>query len=447
MNEAFRRRREDALAIWSAGVAAVQPSSCIARFFNRWSDHGLPGLSAFDRIRVVGGGKAGAAMTLAVEAELERRGIAANRVSGIVNIPAPLEPIPTRSVRLHSARPPGTNQPTEAAFQGTLDILREVEQAGANDLLLCLISGGGSALLPAPVEGVSLADKQKLTALMHRSGANIQEMNLVRKHLSRIKGGGLVRCFHGRRIISIIISDVLGDPLDVIASGPTSVDPTTFQDALAVLEKYDLLDQAPAATLAYLRAGVDHPERETLKQLPVDRVHNIVIANNQQALQAAAGTARERGYEVVSLGSFIEGETAAAASVLAGIARGMAENRSGKRFALLSGGETTVKLPADHGKGGRNQEFVLAAALAMDPTVLADMLILSGGTDGEDGPTDAAGAWADTPLLESALALQLSLKNHLARHDAYPFFERIGSLIKTGLTQTNVADLRVMLVN
>jgi hydroxypyruvate reductase/glycerate 2-kinase len=208
-----------------------------------------------------------------------------------------------------------------------------------------------------------------------------------------------------------------------------------------------LLDQAPAATLAYLRAGVDHPERETLKQLPVDRVHNIVIANYQQALQAAAGTARERGYEVVSLGSFIEGETAAAASVLAGIARGMAENRSGKRFALLSGGETTVKLPADHGKGGRNQEFVLAAALAMDPTVLADMLILSGGTDGEDGPTDAAGAWADTPLLESALALQLSLKNHLARHDAYPFFERIGSLIKTGLTQTNVADLRVMLVN
>ena len=443
-------RREHARAIWQAGVEAVRPERCVPEFFARAN---FPLAAGFDRVLVVGGGKAGAAMSRALEDELPRHGIDLGRVHGWVNVPNETV-VPLRAIHLHAARPAGTNQPTAAALHGTQAILRMVEAAGPNDLLICLLSGGGSALLPAPVEGITLADKQAVTQLLHRCGATIQEMNAVRKHLSRIKGGGLARLFRGRRILSLIISDVIGDPLDVIASGPTCVDPTTFADALAVLDRYALRDRVPPAVRAYLERGAAGQEPETLKDWPLDRdgqpiIYNAVIANNQRALAAAERWAEGLGYHVINLGAAVEGDTRAVAEVFAGIARGLKETaaRVGTPIACLSGGETTVTLPPDHGLGGRNQEFVLAFLHALGRDRLAGLTVLSGGTDGEDGPTDAAGAVGDAELLAAAAGRGLSPADFLARHDAYHFFAPLGGLLQTGLTHTNVMDLRVILID
>jgi hydroxypyruvate reductase/glycerate 2-kinase len=397
-----------------------------------------------DRIMVLGGGKAGAAMTVTLRQELLHRGIDDGRIQGIVNVPNDTV-VPIRGLDLWPARPGGTNQPTEEAARGTERILELAEAAAPNDLLLCLISGGGSALMPAPVPGVSLADKRHVTALLHRCGATIQEMNTVRKHLSRIKGGGLVRHFAGRLIISLIISDVIGDPLDVIASGPTCVDPTTFSDALAVLAKFKLTAQVPKSALAYLRRGAAGKAPETLKALPVDergkpRVDNLIIANNPMALEAAQRKAAELGYRVVNLGACIQGETRSVAGVLADVACGQPPG-----VCVLSGGETTVTLPKNHGLGGRNQEFVLAFLCSLSRKRLGGITVLSGGTDGEDGPTDAAGAFGDADLMAAAERLGLDAADYLDRHDAYHFFEQVGGLLTTGLTRTNVMDLRVIL--
>jgi hydroxypyruvate reductase/glycerate 2-kinase len=435
-------------------VAAVQPERCLGETFEQLATlcPGLSPLASHDRILVVGAGKAGASMSRALEQLLDRHQIDLRRVSGLVNVPN--ETVTTlRAIRLHPARPAGTNQPTEAALQGTQAILQLVAGAGPNDLLICLISGGGSALLPAPVEGLTLADKQRVTELLHRCGATIQEMNTVRKHLSQVKGGGLARHFRGRRILSLIISDVIGDPLDVIASGPTCVDPTTFTDALQVLEKFQLMDQVPPAVLTYLRRGAAGQAPETLKQWPVDEqgqpiIHNLVVANNQRALAAAERRAEVLGYRVMNLSSFIDGETQPVAGVMAAIARGQARRGEGVKACtcILSGGETTVTLPKDHGLGGRNQEFVLACLHKLGKEHLAGITILSGGTDGEDGPTDAAGAIGDAELLAAAEANGLAPADYLARHDAYHFFQPLGGLLQTGLTETNVMDLRVILV-
>lgn len=414
----------------------MQPAQCVP-----------PGIAnldfaSFDRILVVGGGKAGAAMTLALESALEARGVGPERVDGMVNVPNETV-TETRSIRLHAARPMGTNQPTAAAQTGTEKILDLVAAAGPNDLLLCLFSGGGSALLPAPVHGVSLADKQTITSLLHRSGATIDEMNAVRKHLSRIKGGGLLRAFRGKHVVSLIISDVIGDPLDVIASGPTAVDTTTFAHAIAVLNKFDLWSQTPASIRSYLERGAAGQEPETLKQLPtgngVPLVENRIIANNAMALAAAERQATALGYRVVNLGPEIAGDT-----------RAVAESHASHAITqplgtcILSGGETTVVLPEKHGMGGRNQEFVLAAMVTLGAKGMREITVLSGGTDGEDGPTDAAGAIADEAVWHEGERLGLDPQDYLARHDAYHFSEKTNGLIKTGLTHTNVMDLRVL---
>jgi len=344
----------------------------------------------------------------------------------------------------------GTNQPTKAALHGTLEILELAAKAGPNDLMICLISGGGSALLPAPVEGVSLEDKQAVTALLHRCGATIQEMNAVRKHLSRIKGGGLARTFRGKRILSLLISDVIGDPLDVIASGPTAVDPTTFADAVGVLDRYGVWYEVPPAVRAHLTAGEKGERPETLKELPRDAageavVRNVVVANNGMALRAAAAAAHRSGYAVLNLGPYLDGDTRAAADMLAAVARHVRESASAPT-AILSGGETTVALPAEHGKGGRNQEFALAFLHKLGEPHLDGITILCGGTDGEDGPTDAAGALGDWPLWRQARQRGLDAATFLKRHDAYHFFAPLDGLVKTGPTNTNVMDLRVVLV-
>ena len=410
--------RDHAERIWHAAVAAADPFTLC-----REAAAALPSTG---RVLVVGGGKAGALMAAGVESAL------GERVYGLVNIPEGTAR-PLRQVQLVEARSAGSNHPTEAGVAGVERMLALVEQMPPGEQGLCLLSGGGSALLPAPAEGLTLADKQQVTRQLHAAGATINEMNCVRKHLSRFKGGRLAEAFarRGCPLTSLILSDVVGDPLDVIASGPTAPDPTTCRDALDVLDRYAI--DAPGVR-AHLARG-----QETPKTLPA-WVRNEILGNNARSLAAAARCATELGYPVLTLGSFWEGEARQVATVLAGLVRSIRRDRLpvAPPVCLLAGGETTVALPPDAGKGGRNQELALAALLRLagEPGVV----FLSGGTDGEDGPTDAAGAVFDehTPIAGAAEAL--------ARHDAYPFWQRVGGLLRPGLTGTNVMDVIVILI-
>ncbi len=429
--------REDAKAIWTAAVEAAKPGPLVKQALAELE----PQLRAAKRILVMGAGKAGAAMALAVEAALPKH---LDRIEGIVNVPAGTVRR-LQKIRLHAARPDGSNHPTAEGVAGAVEMLKLAASAGPDDVALCLLSGGGSALLPVPASGVTLEDKQAVTLLLHRCGATIHAMNAVRKHLSAIKGGRLAQAFTGRALVSLIISDVVGDPLDVIASGPTAPDPTTFADALKVLKGHGIYDQVPAAVRERLHQGVNGVYPETPKTLPM-QVQNRVLASNIKALAAAEVEAHRLGYHVLNLGSYVEGETRHVAPTIMAIARSIRAQNVPLRppVCLLVGGETTVTLDNHSGQGGRNLEFTLAALLAIGKR--RDVVVLSGGTDGEDGPTDAAGAIADSTTLDRAAQLGLDPHLALSRHDAYPFFEATGDLLKTGLTQTNVMDVRVILV-
>lgn len=436
--------REHARSIWQAAVDAVKPEPLVRQAL---ADPALgigAALRQAARILVLGTGKAGSAMSAAVEAALTDQ---LDRLDGLVNVPAG-SLLPLKKIRLHPARPAGSNQPTADGVAGAEEILCLARQAGPDDVALCLISGGGSALLPASAPGLTLADKQEVTLLLHACGATINEMNAVRKHLSAVKGGRLAQAFTGKALFSLIISDVIGDPLDVIASGPTAADPSTFAQAFQVLEKYHLLGKAPPAVIDFLRLGMDGQMPETLKTMPA-HVHNIVIGNNAKALAAAQVRAESLGYRVLNLGSFLEGETRQVALALAGVARSICANHLplAPPVCLLSGGETTVTLVPRHGQGGRNQEFVLATLGQLGKQGMENVVVLSGGTDGEDGPTDAAGALADEGTLERAANHGLDWRDFLNRNDAYTFFRKTGDLLLTGLTQTNVMDVRVTLIS
>ncbi len=376
-------------------------------------------------------------------------------IIGLVNVPnETVCPLPV-NIELHGARPTASNQPTEAGVAGARRILEIVGSAGPSDVCICLLSGGGSALLPAPCPGITLEQKQRVTLLLHACGASIGEMNAVRKHLSAIKGGRLAEAFKGSALFSLILSDVIGDPFDVIASGPTVADPTTFADALAVLRKYGLLEgsagdrsgRVPTEVVRYLENGIAGVHPETPKQTPAN-VRNLIIGNNQLALETAARKAEHLGFHSHSLGSAIDGDTAAAVMVHVEAIIDLMDKLNGdhRPICLLSGGETTVNLGASHGKGGRNQEFALALLLKLPAALLSRITILAGGTDGEDGPTDAAGAIVDLDTWARAGDGSVQALQALEAHDAYPFLDRTASLLRTGLTQTNVMDLRVILL-
>jgi hydroxypyruvate reductase/glycerate 2-kinase len=435
--------RQHARAIWGAAVSAAEPESLVR---NALTDPSLPlrdVLASAERVLVVGAGKASAAMAAGAEGALQ--GLL-DRVSGFVNVPSESVRL-MHAIRLHAARPAGTNFPTPEGVAGARQILDLLSHAGPNDVALCLLSGGGSALLPAPADGITLEDKQQVTRLLHACGATINEMNCVRKHLSAVKGGRLAQAFTGRALFSLIISDVIGDPLDVIASGPTAADPTTFADALAVLDKFHLISQVPDSVARRLAEGAAGRITETPKVLPAN-LHNVILGNNARSLAAAVSEAERLGYRALNLGSFIEGETRHVAVALAGIIRSIRADGIPlpPPVCLLSGGETTVTLIEGHGLGGRNQEFVLAAAIKLGADGLRDTVILSGGTDGEDGPTDAAGAVADAETLRKAEGLGLDPGTYLARNDAYHYFAATGDLLQSGLTGTNVMDVRVILL-
>jgi hydroxypyruvate reductase len=442
----------DALTIWRAGVEAVDAGRLIRGTIERRGEclticgRDFP-IAELNRIAVVGAGKAGAGMAAAVE-EILGNDLVDQKVVGWVNVPADCVR-PLRRIHLHAARAAGVNEPTAEGVAGSLKILEIVSALGPKDLCLVLISGGGSALLPAPIEGLTLADKQAVTRFLMNAGATIGELNTVRKQLSRIKGGHLARASRAAQTITLIISDVVGDPLDVIASGPTVPNTTTAADALAVLSKFGAVPPAvPKGVFEVLERSAR--DREPRAPLP-GGVENHIIGNNAMALAGAARRATGLGYRVQSLGSANQGEASALGRELAErcatVQRGCVLNA--ESVCLLSGGEPVVHLaPTDRPrKGGRNQQLALAALARLYEDGMAGIAILSGGTDGEDGPTDAAGACASQAVIDKSRALGLDPHSFLAINDAYHFFDSAGGLIKTGPTHTNVMDLRVALVS
>lgn len=450
-----RTLRDDAIAIWRAGVAAVGAEQLVRHVVQRNGDHSRVcghefDLRRIDRIVVVGAGKAGAGMAAAVEAALGRD-VVEQKVTGWVNVPADC----VRSLQkivLHAARPAGVNEPTEAGVAGAKEILKRVEGLGERDLCLVLISGGGSALLPAPVPQISLQDKQAVTRFLMHAGATIHELNAVRKRLSLIKGGGLARASRAGCTISLIISDVVGDPLDIIASGPTVTDTGTAEQALNVLKKFGAKPPAvPESVFRYLEqqaaeTSTSIRDRET----PTNAVSNHIIGNNAVALAAATEKARELGYAVHSLGDRNQGEANAEGVALADAATRIRDDDVPVRApaCLISGGEPIVHVAKTDKprRGGRNQQLVLAALERLWSDGLRNIAILSGGTDGEDGPTDAAGAIADAAVRRAAESASLVPQEYLAINDSYTYFDRCGGLLKTGPTHTNVMDLRVVVV-
>jgi len=435
--------RKAARSIFEAAVRAVDPREAIRRHLIREGSrlcvgHETVDLAKVGEVVVVGCGKAAAPMAASVEE------ILGDRISRGVVVTKYGHVQPTRLIRIHEA---GHPVPDDAGIAGAQAILDHLRGLGPDDLVLVLISGGGSALTPAPVEGITLGEKQALTKALLACGADIREMNALRKHISRFKGGQLARAARPARVVTLILSDIVGDPLDAIASGPTAPDPTTYADALGILDKYRIRGEIPAAIRNRLEAGArgEVPETPKPEDLLFARVRNLIVGSNIQSLEAARSEGRALGLTPMILSSSIEGETREIARMHAALAREVRTSGNPVKppACLISGGETTVTLRGS-GKGGRNQEFVLAAALEI--AGLAETVILSAGTDGTDGPTDAAGAIADGETCARALALGLQPRAALDRNDAYPFFEKLGDLILTGPTRTNVMDVRLILI-
>ncbi len=441
-----RDLRADARAILDAALEAADPYRAVKNALSLEGDRLRAGgreydLGRFGRIVCVGAGKAGAPMAQALEEVLGDR-LAAGRL-----VVKDGHGGPTRVVEILEASHPVPDERGVAAGGKVAELVRA--NAAEDTLFFCLLSGGGSALLVSPAEGVTLADKQETTRLLLACGADIGEINAIRKHLSRLKGGGLARLCQPGTVISLIVSDVVGDRLDVIASGPTVGDTSTWRDCREILARYGIWDQVPGTVRGRIEKGLAGELAETPKpgEPELALVSNLIVAGNRGALDHAAAKAGELGYAPLILSSTIEGETADVARMHAAMGREARDtgHPAAPPCCLISGGETTVTLGEGAGKGGRNQEFALAAAL--DLQGLSGVLALSAGSDGTDGPTDAAGAQADGATCARAREMGLNPRSHLARHDAYPFFQALDDLIVTGPTRTNVMDVRLVLVD
>ena len=419
--------RKHARTIFQAALSAADPAGAVERHLKRRD------FSRFRDIYVVGAGKAGASMAQAAERVLGRR-IAAGLLNVKYGHTAKL-----RRIELNQC---GHPVPDENGVAGAERIARIAAGAGQDDLVICLISGGASALMPAPAEGITLEEKQATTRLLLASGANIHEINSIRKHISRIKGGQLARLAAPARVESLMLSDVIGDNLDVIGSGPTAPDVSTFAGAVEILDRYGIRERVPAPVRERIEQGARGAVPETPK--PDDpvfaRVRNTIVGSNRLALAAAASRARALGYRTLVLSSEIQGEAREIARMHAAIASEMA--RTGRPMkppaCIITGGETTVTLRGD-GLGGRAQEFALAAAL--DIAGLENVVVFCAGTDGTDGPTNAAGAVADG----QTLGRKPDARSYLNRNDSYHYFEALNDLIITGPTNTNVMDVCIVL--
>jgi hydroxypyruvate reductase len=442
--------RSDALAIWQAAVRAVDSERLVRQAVRRNVDQlQIAGqtidLRGVRRILVVGGGKAGAGMAAGLEAALGHD-LVAQRVEGIVNVPADCVR-PLTKITLHAGRPAGVNEPTEEGVAGVERMLALAATMTEGDVCVVLLSGGGSALLPAPAEGITLADKQAVTRWLMSHGASIEELNAVRGSLSRIKQGGLVRVMPAGRCLALIISDVIGDPLPVIASGPTVNVPVDAQFALGVLRRRaPRRSDVPECVWQRLEERAAH----ALPAAPLGaQVQNAIIGNNRTALDAAAAEAERLGYAIAGQETDQRGEAREVGRLLAERCLALRSRECPRRgWYWLSGGEPVVHMAAttEPRRGGRNQELVLAALDALRQDGAEGIALLSGGTDGEDGPTDAAGAVCDAEVVQKSRDLQLDPAPFLAINNSYPFFAATGGLLKTGPTHTNVMDVRVALV-
>jgi len=448
--------QQNLVDIFNAALAAVDPYNAVFKAtsvkLNQLHVLGTKyDLAAFDSIIVVGAGKATARMALAVESLLGNR-IQAGLILVKDGHTAPLKIIE----QVEAAHP----VPNEAGIAGTRRILQMLRTADEKTLVICLISGGASALLVAPIEGVTLQDKQNATRLLLNAGATINELNAVRKHLSAVKGGRLSQAAFPAQLLTLIISDVIGDPLDVIASGPTSPDNSTFAEAWMIINKYGLQQRLPLRVAEYLQRGIAGLVTETLKlnDPGLNNTHNVIVANIRQALGAAKEKAAQLGFFTNTISDQLQGEARDAARFLAQTAHTeLASMKPEERRCLLCGGETTVTVRGN-GMGGRNQEFALAFALELEGSTweTADdqsVSLLSAGTDGSDGPNDAAGAIVDGKTVSRARTLGIDPRSYLDNNDSYTFFQDFDTAagtqnhLKTGPTGTNVMDIQIVILN
>lgn len=451
-----RRARRIALTALEGALAAVDPREIIQSKVtlknNRLRIHQQEfDLDRFNKIVVIGGGKASGKMAEALEE------ILGDRISaGVVNVPygkistfdemKAFESSNTafRTIKLHQA---GHPIPDRAGLEGAKEIVELANQAGKDDLVFCLISGGGSSLMPLPRGEVVLNDKRLITEKLLRSGATINEVNTVRKHISNFKGGMLAKRAYPATIVNLILSDVIGDPLEFIASGPTIPDSTTFRDAVGILKRYRLWKALPKSAKALLIQGEKGKIPETPKRgdKVFRKVHSFIIGNNRLASLATCRRLKEQNLSAILLTSFLEGEAKHVGTMLASVAKEVltSGNPSPKPCGIVAGGETTVTV-VGNGKGGRNQEVVLSAALMISGVKGAVIASLS--TDGVDGPTSAAGALADGETIPRSLGQKLDARNLLANNDSYSFFSEMDDLILTGPTETNVNDIAVIVV-
>ncbi len=444
----LKQIRSEAEEIFKSSVKAVDPYNAVKRFV-RVEDNSLIlsvkdqtmvklDFTKYDRISIVGGGKATAPMARAIE------NLLGDRIhQGLINVKYGFTQ-PLTITKITEANHP---LPDQNGVKGTRKILDLLQSAGEKDLIFSLISGGGSALLPQPAGKISLSEKQELTSSLLACGANIDEINTVRKHISSSKGGQMARAAYPATTVNLMLSDVVGDKMDVIASGPFTPDSSTFREVLEIFNKYELED-IPTTIHEHIMAGIEGQIPETPKANdPVfEPVFNIIVGSNILALEAAREKAQALGYETLILSSAVEGETREVALVHSAIAKEIV--RTGRPIprpaCIISGGETTVTIRGK-GLGGRNQEFGLAAA--MDIVDLPPrVVILSGGTDGNDGPTDAAGAVVDPFTVKRGENLRMRAADFLNDNDSYHFFKKTNDLLMTGPTNTNVMDVRLVLV-
>jgi len=440
MERSSEQLRSDAVAIFNGAVTAVDPANAVRRYVHI-NDSAIAVADrsyAFHRCRniyIIGAGKAAVPMAQALESLLGeplRGGIVVTKYGqarrlGKVHVLEAAHPIPDL-----------------AGEDGARQIAAIAQQAVEDDLLFFLVSGGGSALLPYPIDGVTLADKQQVTQLLLRSGATIREMNTLRRHLSQLKGGKLARMAYPAQLVGLIISDVVGDTLEDIASGPSAPDSTCYADCLAIMQKYRLVELLPASVQAILERGIHGEVAETVKadDIAFTRVQNLIIASNRLATEAARSHAVALGYRSEILSNTIEGESREVAKQQAAMLKKVLTQPRSKPLCFILGGETTVTVRGD-GIGGRNQEFALAAAVELAGT--PGVVVLSAGTDGIDGPTNAAGAIVDGATVSRGRFHGCEAAQSLARNDAYNFLHATGDLLITGPTQTNVMDLQVIL--
>jgi len=429
--------------ILKAGLGAVDPEAAVLNCVSREGSTLSVGdrdydLDRYKRILLIGAGKGTAPMAKAVE-EILGDHLTSARIIVKYGYGMPLD----KTHIMEAGHP----IPDDAGLEATESLLHTVGECGEEDLIICAFSGGGSALLPAPRPPLSLDEKQRTTRLLLESGATIDEINAIRKHLSRSKGGWLAKTAYPATLVSLLLSDVVGDRLDVIASGPTVPDETTFGDCISIVEKYQLAEKLPKAVMAIFQQGTAGSIPETPKKGDevFSKVQNLIVGNNRNALLAAQEQAISLGYNTMILSSQIEGEAREVAQVFASIGKEISQ--SGLPIAppacVLAGGEPTVTIRGE-GKGGRNQELALACAISIDGW--DRIALLSAGTDGTDGPTDAAGAIVDGTTCRRALEADLDPNAFLMANDSYPLFESLGDLVMTGPTRTNVMDIICMLV-